>query len=120
MARFDQLLTNDAILAELGRRLRLARLRQNVTQEDLALEAGVGRLTVQRMERGDSVQVTTLVKVMRALGLLDGFEAALPESVQLPIEQLERERKRRSRSRARASREQDAPGDVPWRWGEEP
>jgi transcriptional regulator with XRE-family HTH domain len=119
MTRFDELLTNDAILAELGRRLRLARVQQNMTQETLSFEAGVGRLTIQRMERGDSVQAATLLKVMRALGLLHGLEAALPDSVELPIEQLERERKRKDRRRARGSRA-EAPSDTPWRWGKDP
>jgi transcriptional regulator with XRE-family HTH domain len=115
MPRLDDLLTNDAVLSELGHRLQRLRLQRNKSQVQLGQEAGVGRLTIQRIERGDSVQTATLVKVMRALDLLHGLDAALPESVELPIEQLERER-RTTRRRARRK----APADAPWRWGAEP
>jgi putative transcriptional regulator len=116
MPRLDDLKTIDAIIAELGRRLEQLRLQRNETQVQLAERAGVGRVTVQRIERGDSVQDASLIKVMRALDLLQALDDALPESIELPIAQLERER-HPSRRRARARRR--APGDAPWSWGEE-
>jgi transcriptional regulator with XRE-family HTH domain len=140
----EALTTDAAVLTELGRRLARHRLERNWTQAQLAVEAGVGQATVQRAERGQSVQMTSMIKLMRTLELLDGLDAAVPESIDLPIAQLERQqrklpRRARARSRHRApagrarqsgargprSTEQpsvpgDEPAEQPWAWGDEP
>jgi transcriptional regulator with XRE-family HTH domain len=118
--QLDVLLTDDAVLAELGRRLERHRLQRNWTQAELANEAGIGRATLQRLERGQSVQSISLVKVLRTLGLLSALDDALPESIELPIVELERQQ-RRVRKRARRSRRGPpaAPEAGAWRWGEE-
>lgn len=116
----EDALTDEAVLRELGRRLARSRLQQNRTQAETAAEAGIGVATLQRIERGRSVQMTSLVRLMRVLGLLEALDAALPESQQLPIAELERER-RGGRRRARGSRGRSAerPAERPWRWGEQ-
>jgi len=112
----DELLTDAAVLTELGRRLARHRLERNWTQAEAAARAGVGQATVQRAERGQSVQMTSMVKLLRTLGLLAGLDAAIPASIALPIAQLEREqRKPRRRARARPATEDAA---RPWTWGE--
>jgi transcriptional regulator with XRE-family HTH domain len=117
--RFDQLTTDGAVLAELGRRIARHRLARNWTQLELAAQAGVGRATVQRLEAGQSVQMTSLVRLLRTLGLLEGLDAAIPESVHLPIAQLERER-RRTRKRASTPRHPRTEGaEKPWTWADE-
>jgi transcriptional regulator with XRE-family HTH domain len=111
------LLTDGAVLEELGRRLERQRVERNLTQAELAEAAGLGRATLQRLESGESVQMTTLLKVLRALGLLEDLDAALPETVRMPIAELQRER-RKTRRRVRhsaADRERDIPK---WQWGE--
>jgi transcriptional regulator with XRE-family HTH domain len=132
----DELMTDAAVLAELGRRLTRHRLERNWTQAELAAEAGIGQATVQRAERGESVQMTSMIKLLRTLGLLGGLDVAVPESIDLPIAQLEREQ-RKSRRRAsgrgrprasgrdhpRASGRDHSPADPtdqPWTWGDEP
>lgn len=116
--RFDDLTTDAAVLADLGRRLERHRIERNVTQSQLAEEAGIGRATLQRLERGESVQMTSMVKVLRALGLLGALDAAVPEPVESPIARLEQGQRRR---RQRASRPRSTPrSDVdvaPWIWG---
>jgi len=121
MMQLSALLTNDAVLVELGRRLERHRLESNRTQAEMAEEAGIGRATLQRLERGQSVQSVSLVKVLRALGLLQALDVALPETLELPIAELEREQ-RRGRQRARARRGGPAAklAEQAWRWGEEP
>ncbi len=112
-------MTDAAVLAELGRRLTRHRLERNWTQANLAAEAGVGQATVQRAERGDSVQMTSMIKLLRALGLLGALDAAIPESIILPIAQLERERRRiRRRASGRAHRPESR--EERWAWGDEP
>jgi transcriptional regulator with XRE-family HTH domain len=134
--RLDELATNAAVLAELGRRLTRHRLERNWTQAELAAEAGVGQATVQRAERGESVQMTSMLKLLRTLGLLGGLDAAIPQSIDLPIAQLEREQRRTRRRASGRGRPRAAgrghppargrgdppaePTDQPWTWGDEP
>jgi transcriptional regulator with XRE-family HTH domain len=116
----EELMTDNAVLAELGRRLAQNRLARNWTQAEMAAEAGLGQATVQRAERGESVQMTSMIKLLRTLGLLGALDAAVPESIVLPIAQLERERRharRRASGRGRAAGES---GERPWTWGDEP
>ena len=94
LMQFDELMTDAAVLAELGHRLERHRLERNWTQAELAAEAGIGQATVQRAERGESVQMTSMIKLLRTLGLLGGLDVAVPESIDLPIAQLEREQRR--------------------------
>jgi transcriptional regulator with XRE-family HTH domain len=116
--------TDKAVLAELGRRLERHRLERNWTQAETAAEAGIGQATVQRAERGQSVQMTSMIKLMRTLGLLEGLDLAIPESIDLPIAQLDRRQRnvrRRARGRHRGRAEGPSqPGAESWRWGDEP
>jgi transcriptional regulator with XRE-family HTH domain len=58
------------LLAELGERLRKARLRRRITVEAVAREAGIARMTLYRVESGDAaVTIGTVIKVMGAMGL---------------------------------------------------
>lgn len=115
----DEITTDAAVLAELGRRLKRHRVERNWTQAEIAADAGVGQATVQRAERGESVQMTSMVKLLRTLGLLAGLDLAVPESIDLPIAQLEREqRKLRRRARGRRGGRPGEPADEPWTWGD--
>jgi putative transcriptional regulator len=114
--RITNEVTDDAALAELGSRLARWRLDRNLTQQQLADEAGVSRITVARVEGGQSMTLSALIRVLRALELLENMEALVPQPLPSPIQQLERESGRRQRAAgARAANEDDEPG--PWRWG---
>jgi transcriptional regulator with XRE-family HTH domain len=113
---FDPTLTTPAVLAELGMRLERHRLERNLTQAELADEAGIGRATLQRLERGESVQLTSLIGLLRVLDLLDGLEVLVPEPVPSPIERLKTQGQRRQRARGAQERQSS---DATWTWGEE-
>lgn len=66
MAKTSEM-TDAAVLAELGERLARLRLQRNLTQAQLAREAGVSKRTLIRLERGESSQVTNLIRVVRSL-----------------------------------------------------
>jgi len=117
----DEIMTDAAVLAELGRRLERHRLERNLTQAELASEAGIGQATVQRAERGESVQMTSMIKLLRALELLAGLDLAIPESIDLPIAELERQQRgRRRRARGHRGRPPAESAEEPWRWGDGP
>jgi transcriptional regulator with XRE-family HTH domain len=111
--------TDTAVLRELGSRLRRARLERNLSQSQLAEEAGVGRVTVQRIEEGESASMTKLIRVLRTLGLLEDLDQLVPEPRPSPIEQLRRQGRQRQRARAPRAASEDAEAPSPWRWGDE-
>jgi len=115
--KIDRLLTDDAVLAELGRRVAETRLAANLTQADLAQAAGVSKRTVERLEAGGGAQLVTLVRCLRALNRSEGLDRLLPEPPRNPVDLLER-RGEGARARARPDRAADPP--APWTWAEEP
>ncbi len=100
-----------AALKELGKRLTQARLDSNFTQEGLASAAAVSKSTIERLEMGQSIQLSNLVRVLGALGLGSNLELLAPPAGPRPMDLLRHERK----SRKRASAPKAAPG-KPWTW----
>lgn len=94
-------LTEQEILSELGRRLKRTRLSQNVTQHELAERAGVSLRTVSAAESGGDIRLSTLVRLLRALGKLGGIDALLPAPQVSPLELVERRGRQRQRARGR-------------------
>ena len=62
-------IADKAALSLLGQRIAQHRLEQNRTQAELAHEAGVSKRTIERLEGGESIHTTNLVRVLRVLGL---------------------------------------------------
>jgi transcriptional regulator with XRE-family HTH domain len=56
-------------LQDLGAKIRAARARARMTQVTLCERAGVSRDTLSRLERGEPVDTSTLMKILSALGL---------------------------------------------------
>jgi transcriptional regulator with XRE-family HTH domain len=81
-------LSNTAVLAEAGTRLKEYRLRTRLTQQQLAEQAGVSVFTVAQIEQGKSVSFALLLSVLRVLRLLDNLELLLPETGISPIQLL--------------------------------
>ncbi len=110
--------TDAAILAELGSRLAQVRLERNLTQAQLAEQAGASKRTVERLESGSvATQLSGFIRVCRALDLVERFDMLVPEPVPSPVEQL----KLRGRKRQRASAKRKAKaGPQKWQWGDAP
>jgi len=87
--------TDLAILSEIGERITRCRLDLNLTQAKLAAAADVSKRTVERMEKGESVQLTSFVQILRALELVGNLEAVVPKTG------VEKARKRASSARRR-------------------
>lgn len=63
-------------LAALGERLRLARLRRRYSAESVAARAGITRVTLARVEKGDAgTSMGAYVAVLRVLGLQGDLDA---------------------------------------------
>lgn len=105
--------SDEAVLLELGTRIARARLNKNVTQDILAKEAGVSLPTLQRIEQGQSTNLTNFIRVLRALKLLDNMELLMPTAMKSPLHEALTGQK--LRQRAHPKEDDVQPG---WEWGE--
>jgi transcriptional regulator with XRE-family HTH domain len=96
-------ITTDEWEAELGRHLRELRLRQNIDQRQLAERAAVALNAVKNLERGKGT-ITSLVKVLRALGREEWLNSLAPQVSISPLQAL-----KSKPVRQRASRSKGAP-----------
>lgn len=114
--RIDSKMTDEALMRLVGERLSGLRLARNLTQQQLAEQAGLGLRTVQRLELGAAAtQLSGLIRVCRVLGLLENLETFIPQAAVSPMAQL----KQAGRKRQRATGRKTAPDKTKkWTWGE--
>ena len=105
-------MSDTAVLEVLGQRIARYRLNRNMTQGALASEAGVSLPTVQRLEGGHSTQATNLIRILRALQLLDNLDSLVPEPAISPLQQARMQGKTRQRASSPRSRKPA----TPWTW----
>ena len=73
---------------ELGGQLRDLRLRLNVDQRQIARRAGVALNVVKNLEAGKGATVTSMIKVLRALGRADWLASLAPAVSISPLQML--------------------------------
>jgi transcriptional regulator with XRE-family HTH domain len=114
-------LTDGAALQEIGARLERRRIDAELTQAELAEEAGISKRTVERIEAGRSTDFLMLLRVLRSLRLLEVLDTLLPDVSQSPLTLLKsqgRERKRVRRSRRGADTAEILKSNPAWKWRE--
>jgi transcriptional regulator with XRE-family HTH domain len=116
----SQSFSADAELRQLGSRLAELRLALNLTQAELAEQAGVSKRTIERLESGATAsQLSTFLRVCRVLGLQDRLKQLLPAPVASPVAQLKQQRQ--TRKRASSPTESSVPDEeAPKHWIWEP
>ncbi len=100
-------MTNQAIAAEIGRRIEQMRLEQNLTQQQVADEIGLSRVSYRNLVSGAG-KFENIIAALRALGRLELVEQFVPEAVFSPMEKL----KLKGKQRQRATGEHSAKSDV--------
>ena len=80
--------TNAQIISRMGSNCKRYRIAAKLTQQELADNAGVGIATVKNFENGKLRNVTleSLLRIMRAIGILEQIEGVLPELLVSPFE----------------------------------
>ena len=73
---------------EIGKRIARYRIDGNLSQKELADKAGIGLVTLIRLESGESINTRTLYKVLKALSVLENMEILLPDADFRPIDYL--------------------------------
>lgn len=109
-------LSDDTILAEVGKRVARRRLDLQLTQADLAEQAGVAKRTIERVEAGASAQMSSMIRIFRVLDLLSNLDQIIPEAGPSPLDFLHRKGKIRQRA---SSRRRATKPEEPWSWDDE-
>jgi transcriptional regulator with XRE-family HTH domain len=71
---------NDKLEELLGRRVRQARILEELTQAEVAARANISLGALRHLESGSGATVSTLVKVLRALGQEDWLATLAQET----------------------------------------
>jgi transcriptional regulator with XRE-family HTH domain len=112
---FTANLSDSRVLESIGERIGRHRLDRNLTQAELASAAGVSKRTIERLEAGESTQLSNFIRILRALELLPGFDALIPAPAPSPLNQL----KLQGRQRQRASSARETPNpSKSWSWND--
>lgn len=100
--------TASIIASELGKRLKQARLNQNMSQSNVAAQAGVSRKTVVNAEQGNT-HFESFIAIMIGLGLTDHLNLFLPkpEVSPLPLAKLKGKKRQRASSPRRINDKHD-------------
>ena len=106
--KLQDLDTDEQVLEELGRRLKVRRVRARLSQEALADRALLSRTTVSKIENGHVTQTPELIRLLRELGYLDALDRAIADESDSPLAiarpQRSGNRKPKTPSRVRPSR----------------
>jgi putative transcriptional regulator len=90
-------LTAHAIAAELGDRIKTARLNANLTQKALANKAGLSLKAVTNGEKGKST-LESMIAILIALGLTEQLNSFIPKQEVSPVQLIELQGKERKRA----------------------
>ena len=99
-------------LTQIGEYVRANRLTQNKTQLELAEAAGVDRTTLVKLEKGKSVNLLSLIQVLRSLKKLQLFREMEIKPQLSPIQLAKLEQKQRQR----AGRRKETPAKTKSNW----
>jgi transcriptional regulator with XRE-family HTH domain len=104
-------MSNQAVAEELGRRIEQLRLERDLTQQAVADEVGLSRVSYRRLEAGEA-KLVNVIAVLRVLGQLDLLEQAIPDEIFSPMEQLKLQGKKRQRASGSRKVVSDSPDSL--------
>ena len=106
-------MSDAAIVQQIGNYVKYERQQQNKTQEQLSESAGLNRWTISQIENGESISLTSLLRILRALDrlpVLNNFEYSDEIS---PMEYAKLKKKQKQRVRNKSTQEGDQK-DLEW------
>jgi len=109
-------MTNKAITRKVGERIEQLRLEHNLTQQQLADEIGISRLSYRKLVAG-AAKFENIIAVLRVFNQLEVIDTLFPKSTFSPMEQLKNQGKKRQRaSKARKPEKQNSINDEGLDW----
>ena len=107
-------LTDKAILAQIGAKLKEARIERNLSQKDLADACGLSPFSISQMENGHNTSLLSLVMVWRAVNRLEILEVLLRAKPMSPVALSEYMKKHPGKKRAYNSKKVVEATDFEW------
>lgn len=98
-------------IRELGQKIKIYRIMNEMSQQDLEDKSGVSKRSISRLEQGESVQVDNLFKILLALGLGDNIELLVPDETKRPSYYLKRTETKPQRVRKKTTKNDFMWGD---------
>ena len=105
----------ESLLEETGKKLERLRLSRNITQSELAQDAGVSLRTLRRLESGEGATLDSFIRILAALKLQQNMDLLIPNPRIRPIERV----RTGGRERQRARSAKTVKHGTKWRWGSE-
>ena len=106
--------TNDAILRQIGSKLKELRIEKNMKQAELADASGVSVFTISSVENGKTTSQLTIVQLLRALGHLDYLDRFFQEETISPIAYAKLLKNNKKKIRVKSSSTDTNKGDSEW------
>ncbi len=94
-------MSDKALTAVIGNFVKHHRLNQNKTQDEVSVAAGISRSTLSLLERGETVSLSTVIKVLRTLDLLYIMDVFQVKNEISPIEYAKLQKKKKKRARSK-------------------
>ena len=91
-------MSDNAIVKQIGAFIKHQRMEQNKTQAILANAAGISRSTLSLLERGETVTLATLIRVLRILDVLYILDAFVVHQTISPLLLAKIEKDKRKRA----------------------
>lgn len=104
-------MSDEALAAQIGAFIKHHRMEQNKTQDVLASDAGISRSTLSLLERGETVNLSTLIQVLRVLDQLQVMNAFVVQETISPLELAWLAKKKRKRATGKSP---DTSTDTDW------
>lgn len=84
------------VVRNLGMRFRDYRMRMQMTRKEISEAAAIGMTTLYKFESGNMTDISfdTLLRLLRAIGLYENWNALLPELPESPYLYDDKDRKR--------------------------
>lgn len=107
-------LTNDAIMRQIGTKLKELRIGKNMKQTELSDASGVSVFTISSVENGKATSLLTIVQLLRALGHLDYLDVFFQEDTISPIAYAKLLKNSKKKKRVKSSSTEINKGDSEW------
>lgn len=87
------LLLEGDLLREIGTRIKTMRKSSGMSQQELADQVGLSRVSISEIERGGNTSLSSFVRILKTFGLINELNSLLEVSDISPKKQFQKEQK---------------------------
>ena len=106
-------LSDSAIVSQIGKFIKHTRSQKNITQANLAEMAGLNRYTLSQIETGESISLSSLIQILRALDSLNVLKEFEVNEEISPLEYAKLKKKEKQRVRTKGVKDENKE-DLGW------